>query len=61
MSARIHRGAAEVGGSCVELESEGERLVLDLGRPLWAKADDEVTLPAIPGLLGDLGRRLAGS
>lgn len=60
MRARIHRGAAEVGGSCVELESEGERLVLDLGRPLWVEADDEVQLPAIRGLLGDGGRGLAG-
>jgi ribonuclease J len=60
MRARIHRGAAEVGGSCVELESENERLVLDLGRPLWAEADDEVPLPAITGLLGDDGRGLAG-
>jgi len=32
--ARIHRGAAEVGGSCVELEAEGKRLVLDAGLPL---------------------------
>lgn len=60
MRARTHRGAAEVGGSCVELECRGERLVLDLGRPLWADADDEVPLPTIPGLLGDGGQRLAG-
>ena len=31
MRARIHRGAAEVGGNCVELEAGGERLVLDVG------------------------------
>src|SRR4051794_2710222 len=60
MRARIHRGAAEVGGSCVELESEGERLVLDLGRPLWARAEAEVPLPAIRGLLGDGVQSLAG-
>jgi ribonuclease J len=48
----IHRGARQVGGSCVELECRGERLVLDLGRPLDAEADDDVPLPAIPGLEG---------
>ena len=60
MRARIHRGAAEVGGSCVELESGDERLVLDLGRPLWAEAGDEVSLPAIPGLRGDGDGGLVG-
>ena len=50
MRARIHRGAAEVGGNCVELESDGDRLVLDLGRPLWAEGDDEIPLPAVSGL-----------
>jgi ribonuclease J len=32
------------------LEAGGERLVLDLGRPLWAGRDEEVPLPAVPGL-----------
>lgn len=50
MQARIHRGADEVGGSCIELEAQGERLVLDLGRPLWAKRDEIVPLPPVPGL-----------
>ena len=30
----IRRGARQIGGSCVELESGGHRLVLDLGLPL---------------------------
>ena len=34
MRARIQRGAEEVGGSCVEVEAEGRRLVLDVGLPL---------------------------
>lgn len=46
----IHRGAAEIGGSCIELVSAGKRLVLDLGRPLWAEAEEEVQIPRIPGL-----------
>lgn len=51
MRACIHRGSAEVGGNCVELESEGRRLLLDLGRPLWAEPDEQVPLPDVPGLL----------
>ena len=31
MKARIHRGASEIGGNCVELEADGDRLVLDSG------------------------------
>ena len=30
MRVRIHGGAATIGGSCVEVESRGARLVLDL-------------------------------
>lgn len=31
----IHRGAKQIGGSCVELQaSSGERILLDLGMPL---------------------------
>ena len=50
MRCRIVRGAAEVGGSCVELEHDGQRLVLDLGRPLTAAMDEDVALPHISGL-----------
>lgn len=34
MKVRIHRGASEIGGSCVELHAGGECLVLDAGMPL---------------------------
>ncbi len=27
----IHRGAKEIGGSCIEIESQGKRIVLDIG------------------------------
>jgi ribonuclease J len=50
MRARIHRGAHEVGGNCLELEEGGFQLLLDLGRPLSAPADAELTLPDIVGL-----------
>jgi ribonuclease J len=48
---RIHRGAREIGGSCVEVEAaEGQCLVLDLGRPLDAGWDEHVPLPEVAGL-----------
>lgn len=51
MHCRIHRGSHEVGGSCVEVEYDGARLVLDLGRPLTATMDEVVPLPDIEGLV----------
>jgi ribonuclease J len=58
--ARIHRGAQEIGGSCVELEAAGKRLALDLGRPLWADADTPMPLPSVPGFAGGKDRSLLG-
>jgi ribonuclease J len=50
MRVRIHRGAAEIGGSCIELEAaSGARILLDLGMPLVEDADS-LTLPAVRGL-----------
>ena len=34
MRITIHRGAREVGGSCIEVAAGGKRLILDLGLPL---------------------------
>lgn len=48
MRVRIHRGASEIGGNCVELEIDAKRLVLDLGRPLDAECDSD--LPNVAGL-----------
>lgn len=42
----IHRGAQEIGGTCVEIESQGKRLVLDVGLPL--DAPDAETIPLHP-------------
>src|SRR5438132_4843960 len=50
MRVRIHRGAHEIGGSCVEVESGDSRIVLDVGRPLSAEADESVPLPEVAGL-----------
>jgi ribonuclease J len=48
---RIHRGAAEVGGTVIELEAEGDRLVLEAGLPLSANTVEYRDLqPDVPGL-----------
>lgn len=44
----IHRGAAEIGGSCIEIASGKTRLVFDCGWPL--EGEGTVTPPPVPGL-----------
>lgn len=53
MRVRIHRGAHEIGGNCVEVEHDGQRIVLDVGRPLTSGWDEDVPLPDIAGLADD--------
>ena len=50
MRLRIHRGTKEIGGTCIEAEAGGKRLVLDVGLPLDApdEAQDRL-LPDVPG------------
>jgi hypothetical protein len=31
----IHRGAHEIGGTCIEIEAQHKRIVLDIGLPPW--------------------------
>ncbi len=51
MRARIHRGAREIGGTCVEPEAaSGARIVVDLGAPLTDDDKDSAALPAVAGL-----------
>ncbi len=50
MRVRIHRGANEVGGNCVEVEHDGARFVLDLGWPLTVEHDIDLPLPPVAGL-----------
>jgi ribonuclease J len=45
----IHRGAKEIGGTCIEIESQGKRLVLDIGQPLDCPDPATATLPAVRG------------
>ena len=47
MRCRIHRGCHEIGGNCVEVESEGKRIVLDIGWPL--KNEKNAKIPDISG------------
>lgn len=44
MEVCIHHGAHEIGGSCVEVRAGGERIVLDVGRPLHADPDEDTPL-----------------
>jgi len=60
MQVRIHRGAHEIGGSCVEVESNGSRIVLDVGKPLWAEWNEHVPLPLVAGLAEGSDPSLAG-
>lgn len=39
MELTIHRGAREIGGSCVELKSKKTRILVDIGLPLNTNAD----------------------
>ena len=47
----IHRGTKQIGGTCIEVEAQGRRIVLDVGLPLDAdeETDIESLLPPVPG------------
>ena len=49
MRVRIHRGTKQIGGTCIELESGGDRIVLDYGLPLDGEAADVALAPQILG------------
>jgi len=59
LEVRIHRGAHEIGGNCVELRHGKDTLILDIGKPLSATWDTVVPLPAAIGL-DDNGARPLG-
>lgn len=48
----IHRGSKQIGGSCVEIETQDQRLLIDLGLPLDAEKNSIQYLPKISGLDG---------
>ena len=49
-SACIHRGADQIGGTCVELKCGGSRILLDLGMPLDADEYVPSLMPPVAGL-----------
>lgn len=46
----IQRGARQIGGTCIEIESQGKRLVLDIGQPLDSSEAESVEMPPVDGL-----------
>jgi ribonuclease J len=54
MRLRIHHGAAQIGGNCIELASSGMTILLDLGLPL----DSAPKIPPVAGLGEDDGTLL---
>ena len=57
---RIHRGAHQIGGSCVELSYGNARLLLDLGKPLETEDTDRCLLPPVLGLADGANASLRG-
>jgi len=50
MKVCIRRGAKQIGGTCIEIESQGKRLVLDIGLPLDSQDPLSVAMPRVTGL-----------
>jgi ribonuclease J len=47
----VQRGTQQIGGTCIELSCDGQRILLDLGLPLDAGEDDPASfLPNIAGV-----------
>ncbi len=44
----IHRGTKEIGGTCIEIQSKGKRIILDIGCPLDC-SPEKASIPDIPG------------
>ena len=56
----IHRGAEEIGGNCIEVEADGQSLLLDLGAPLMGDLHGVDALPPVPGLTDGSNPNLIG-
>lgn len=46
----VHRGTSEIGGNCVEIESSGKSILLDLGMPLMGELSADEAMPPVKGL-----------
>ena len=60
MRVRIHRGATEIGGSCVEVEADGRALLLDLGLPLDSDGEAQALPVTVRECLDHGARSVAG-
>lgn len=60
MKFRIHRGAKEIGGNCIELSYQGKTLLLDLGMPLTLGNPVDAALPDVAGLADGNDENLLG-
>ena len=63
MKIKIHRGAKEVGGSCVEISSGTSTILVDLGLPLDFNSEKptEFCLPnSVQHLLHQSGKSIDG-
>ena len=45
----IRRGAKQIGGTCIEIEAHGKRIVLDIGLPLGSTDTESVVMPRVKG------------
>jgi len=50
MQVCIHRGTRQIGGTCIEIEASGSRIIVDLGLPLDAAEANPSLVPQISGL-----------
>lgn len=50
MKVRIHRGAKQIGGTCIEVESQGKLVLLDIGQPLDCPDAALAEMPKVVGL-----------
>lgn len=60
MKLRIHRGAREIGGNCIELIAAGKTLLFDLGMPLSGSRIDDLPLPDVAGLADNKDENFLG-
>ena len=56
----IHRGSHQIGGSCVEVELDGKRILIDLGLPLDAEINESLHLPETLGAVDGSDPSLLG-
>lgn len=46
----IRRGSHQIGGTCIEVESQGSRIILDIGQPLDCPDPESADMPYVAGV-----------